>query len=203
VAAGLGRVCGIRAGGTLWCWGAETTVPTQVGTADDWTSIDVGDAHCGLRARTDLWCWGNNGLGQVGIGSEEWWVPEPTRVRPDLSWSAVATGFGHTCGIGQGAMYCWGWNGTGQLGQGYVTDPEEPGALVPLRVGLATDWVRVDAGGSRSCAIRHGGRLYCWGNGSAGDGSGAHSNDVPTLVDLDRWATVSVGELSTLGIRLV
>ena len=77
VRAGKDHSCGIRAPGTLWCWGRNrrgqlghdagvgtddvNAGPAQVGSASDWLSIGRGDEHtCGLRAPGTLWCWGDN-----------------------------------------------------------------------------------------------------------------------------------------------
>ena len=68
VSAGLhGQVCGIRAPGSLWCWGGGTGMPTRVGMASDWTAARVGDHRCGIRAGGSLWCWGDNWGGEIGI----------------------------------------------------------------------------------------------------------------------------------------
>jgi alpha-tubulin suppressor-like RCC1 family protein len=75
-------MCGVKADGTLWCWGSNTDgqlgdgttsprlVPTQVGAATDWVDVSAGDYHtCATRRTGGVFCWGNNLDGQVGDGT--------------------------------------------------------------------------------------------------------------------------------------
>ena len=73
--------CGTRRNGTLWCWGSDDygqlgngeragdrTVPTAVGTSNNWTILGLGYSHtCGTRHNGELWCWGRNDDGQLGL----------------------------------------------------------------------------------------------------------------------------------------
>ena len=61
----------------------------------------------------------------------------------------IAAGNTHTCAIlGDGSLWCWGRNSNGQLGIGNATDQPSP-----VRVGSATDWRSVSAGGGTTCAV--------------------------------------------------
>jgi alpha-tubulin suppressor-like RCC1 family protein len=68
------------------------------------------------------------------------------------------------------------------------------------------DWASVSGGGSHSCGIRHGGKLYCWGRdveGEVGDG-GANENAITTprrVGTFEDWATVSAGGSHNCGVR--
>lgn len=79
--AGAGHLCGIRADGSLWCWGennggrlgvgdnADRTSPTQVGGATSWKTVTAGNLFtCGTRTGRTVWCWGLNDRGQLGLG---------------------------------------------------------------------------------------------------------------------------------------
>lgn len=82
VSAGNGaNTCALRAGGALWCWGAnyggelgngnstQELSPVQIGTATSWTSVARGEGSgCATQADHTLWCWGNNFFGQLGLG---------------------------------------------------------------------------------------------------------------------------------------
>ncbi len=77
-----GHTCGIRGGGTLWCWGVnylgaagqptttqEVKQPTRVGTSAGWSGVVTGRYHsCATRTDGTLWCWGANPQGQLGTG---------------------------------------------------------------------------------------------------------------------------------------
>lgn len=198
VSAGASGTCGLRGAGTLWCWGDDvSTVPVQVGAAADWDAISVGTHRCGIRAGSQLWCWGSSYSGQVGDGTIGQ-VAAPTQIRPDLAWTAVATGSDHTCAIAGGGLWCWGLNTVGELGLGATASPEDDPTPTPQRVGDATDWTAISAGSAKTCGIRTGGRLFCWGNWYPGDGSASTSQNVPTEAQ-GTWLTVAVGTLHVIG----
>ncbi len=73
-----GFVCGLRALGTVWCFGADEDdlVPAQIGADEDWTWVDTGLARaCGIRSPGTLWCWGEGEFGRLGTGDA--WREEP------------------------------------------------------------------------------------------------------------------------------
>lgn len=79
---GNSNICAVKVGGTLWCWGGSnsfgelgygnftgSSVPLQVGSATNWSSVDVGYGQsCARRADNTLWCWGASSFGQLGVG---------------------------------------------------------------------------------------------------------------------------------------
>ena len=100
---------------------------------------------------------------------------------------------------------------TGQLGNGTTTDRSGP-----TRVGSATDWKLVSAGGfgflseeanefpGHTCGIRGVGELYCWGEnrlGELGIGSTAQANTPTREATASSWRAVSAGGLHTCGIQ--
>jgi alpha-tubulin suppressor-like RCC1 family protein len=126
------HTCGLRAGGALYCYGANdsgqlgvevpdpTLTPTLV-PGGPWRAVTAGWAHtCALDTGGALWCWGNNFTGQLGLGDEESRTA-PAKVAGDARWESVSTGYGlgFTCGVAtDGARFCWGENGAGELGDG-------------------------------------------------------------------------------------
>ena len=83
-----GYACGLRANGTVWCWGSNASgvlgdgttttrfCPVQVeddagtGFWTDWTSIQAGfRTTCGTRSNGTLWCWGEGTNGWLGDGN--------------------------------------------------------------------------------------------------------------------------------------
>jgi alpha-tubulin suppressor-like RCC1 family protein len=81
ISAGQSHSCGIRADGSLSCYGnnahgqlgdgttANRAAPVEVGVAKDWTMVSAGGAFtCGIRAGGDLYCWGDDQFGQLGDG---------------------------------------------------------------------------------------------------------------------------------------
>lgn len=111
-----------------------------------------------------------------------------------------AAGGEHSCGIKRGRLYCWGRNTWGQLGNG-----SRGGTVAkPQRVGNATNWRRVFAGGASTCGIRGDKRiLRCWGlnhRGQLGDGTRKYRLK-PTRVKGKNWRKADVGWFTTCAIK--
>ncbi len=197
VAAGQGHVCGIRAPGTLWCWGRNTDgqlaqgdsapvqlrAPTRVGTSSDWIDVDVGqDTTCGLRADGSMWCWGANNFGQAGAPPSSH-LATPLRVGADADWIEVRTDTFATCARkSSGSLWCFGRNVEGQLGLGDTVDRS-----TPTRVDVATDWVQIDVGRFHACGRKTSGAILCTGENRDGQLG---------LADRDRRSTFTEAALS-------
>ncbi|MCC6335117.1 MAG: hypothetical protein IT380_14150 [Myxococcales bacterium] len=86
--------CARKTGGTLWCWGnnsslqlgiglADLSLPAQVGTDTDWTYLFTGNSTTsGVRAGGRLFTWGGNSSGQLGVGSSLLYLSTPSLVAP-------------------------------------------------------------------------------------------------------------------------
>jgi alpha-tubulin suppressor-like RCC1 family protein len=205
-------VCGIRAGGQLFCMGKNAygelgdpvlTNPSllgftlkRVGTDTDWVEVSAGYDHtCGVHANSTLACWGSRASYQLGDGLGPSLVPKAIDV--GATYAQVDLGNDHACARKtDGSLWCWGANVYGSAGA--------PGSMmwaVPTRVGTDTSWTQVSAGGLASCAAKSDGTLWCWGyntSGQVGDGTNANRN-VPTqvltqpLLAATDWMDVTVG----------
>lgn len=178
VSAGAGHTCGVRAPGTLWCWGRNTmgqggqgsgspirlNEPTKVGARTDWASVSAGDDHtCAITTDGSLWCWGANHAMQLGLGDTDQ-RDEPVQVGTSTDWTLVASDTFNSCAINSDAeLYCWGRNLEGQLGLG---DTDDRG--VPSRVGPDTSWMHVACGRFHNCGQRPDGRVLCAGQNEDG-----------------------------------
>ena len=186
VGGGQGHTCGIRAPGTLWCWGRNSAfnlgigadagvnwgTPAQVGNAGDWTAFNLRqDGTCGLRSDGSLWCWGENTSQQLGFEGPSAEVPLQI---DGGDWAAIAPGTFHACGLRRdGRLSCWGRNQEGQLGL-----PQSPWST-PAEVAPERRWIRIYAGRMHSCGIAEPGDVYCTGLNSAGSlGIGAEPDRV-------------------------
>jgi hypothetical protein len=207
VAIGSTHTCGLRADGSLWCWGAGTHgrrgdgetedveprhTPTRVLAAsgiatpwNDWAEVGVGQFFaCGRRRHDDgshtIWCWGTRSGGVLGVGS---------------------------------GSACFPYQNTGgrpvQVLQDDGCHDEDPDA------GW-TDWDDLTTGSRHNCGRRDG-HLWCWGlrdDGRLGDGywdGGGNVGSRPRLVlssedddssdTWDDWTLVSAGAAHTCAIR--
>jgi len=93
----------------------------------------------------------------------------------------VSAGFDHSCAVtGNGGAKCWGYNRYGELGDGTTTNRTWPVAVQSLPSEIRA----IETGGGHTCAVAHGGDVYCWGGGGSGQlGDGTlESSLVPVSV---------------------
>ena len=162
------ETCAVRADGSLFRWGRFQLTPVQVGIDMDWATVSAGvSSSCALKRGGSLWCWGMNNAGQLGNGTTDptfTYAPDPARVMDGGAlWTRISVGGVHACAIrDDGALFCWGDNFVGELGDGTTTTH-----TTPVQVGTNLDWTFVSASlsGNRTCCVRVGGLLYCWGAG--------------------------------------
>jgi alpha-tubulin suppressor-like RCC1 family protein len=127
---GWSHLCGIRAGGAIWClgdnWegafgngstGHSDSMVQAIGA--DWKTVSAGYGFtCGLRADGTLWCWGVNDDRELGDATTAA-KSVPIQVGTDVDWTDVVAGASYVCALRQGgARWCWGNNADGQLGNG-------------------------------------------------------------------------------------
>ena len=177
VSAGGFHTCGLRADGSLDCWGypwdGQTSPPDPVGP---YTQVSAGGYHtCGLRANGSLACWGRSSDGQTS-------PPDP--VGP---YTQVSAGAYHTCGLkANGSLACWGYNAYGQ-----ASAPPD-------------SFSQVSAGGYHSCGLHADGSLACWGAGTTNSGDPHFGQAMPPpqlMTPLADQATASLapGDFDQLG----
>jgi alpha-tubulin suppressor-like RCC1 family protein len=105
-------------------------------------------------------------------------------------WKSVAAGASHTLALkNDGSLWGWGSNQNSQLGSaasGLGADFRS----APIRIGTASDWVFVFAGGDRSGAITRDGNVWFWGGTASQSGMRRLSGD-------QFWESAVLGEMGT------
>ena len=93
---GLGHQCGLKADGTLACWGDDADGQTTGVPTDRFRAFSVGWNHaCAIKDTGTLACWGSNLNGQTDA--------------PAGAYVQVAAGNTFTCAIrDDGKRVCWG-----------------------------------------------------------------------------------------------
>jgi hypothetical protein len=151
-----GFALGLRANGTLWAWGINTsgqlgdgTVVSRrspvsvVGGFTDWVQVGVGILHTlAIRANGSLWAWGSNGEGRLGDNTTANKSSPVSVVGGFTDWVNVDPGI-HSIGVrANGTLWAWGRNPAGGLGDGTITNRNSPVSVL----GGFTDWVDASAG---------------------------------------------------------
>jgi len=218
VSAGNSSAMAIRADGSLWAWGSNssgatglgitagnTPVPTRVGTDNDWELVSAGGANAvGIRDDGSLWSWGTNANGATGLGITAGNTLVPTRVGADNDWAFASAGGANAVAIrADGSLWAWGPNNEGVTGLGINTGQ----TLEPARVGDGYDWefVSLGSGSLHVAAIRADGSLWTWGINRFGEtGLGIATANIfePTRVGTGNdWISAATGGANTVGIR--
>lgn len=226
IAAGFGFMCARLATGEVWCWGENdrgqlgdgtrrhSVTPVAVKGVRDAESLALSyGLGCVLRSDNRVACW-NDERGAVDLAGLAPW-------RGRIAELAVS---GHICvRLRSAEVLCQGGNDRGQLGNGEggcEDDPADPcaprtrckprqickksDAFVPV-IGLK-DATALALGAGHSCAVRRGGRVSCWGDGSQGRlGLGEPVATITTapreLSDLTEVTALVAGGSSTCAVR--
>jgi hypothetical protein len=110
--------------GQLYTWGNNVhgqlgdgtlegkSIPTHIGTAEDWTAVSAGYQHTvALKSDGSLWAWGDNHDGRLGDGTAELRKDSPVQIGSDNDWAAVEAGDNHTVALKtDGSLWAWGGN---------------------------------------------------------------------------------------------
>ena len=144
----------INTSGELYAWGhnvdgatglglstGNTTVPTRVGTASNWTQVAAGYFHgLAINSAGELYSWGRNDHGRTGLGTEEGGTLTPVRVGTASNWTGVACGTSSSYAINSlGELYSWGDNFRGATGQGISGG----NTLLPAQIGKDVMWSKL------------------------------------------------------------
>ncbi len=139
--------CALRSGGTVSCWGYNSSgqlgnggtmsgpTPTTVQSLTNVTAIESFQRHtCAVRNDQTIWCWGNNPFGSLGYSGTLSTQAKPVQTSSGDFTGAirVAPGEWHTCAQkNDRTTWCWGHNKFAQLGTAAGTATDSP---VPLQI---------------------------------------------------------------------
>ena len=223
VSCGFQATFGIKADGTLWSWGhnssgalgnGSTTSRSSPGTTSgggtNWKQV----SGCLLQAAAikydgTLWTWGINTSGSLGDGSTTARSSPGTTAGGGTNWKQVAFGADYWAAAVKtdGTLWTWGRNGFGQLGTGNTTSRSSPGTTT----GAGTNWKQVACGYGMASAVKTDGTLWTWGynsfgqlgNGSSGGGTSSANISSPgtTAGGGTTWKEAGAGFFYGTGIK--
>jgi alpha-tubulin suppressor-like RCC1 family protein len=216
LSAGSSHSLGLRADGTAWAWGGNSSGTLGDGTAisksspvsvvggfSDWTQLSAGAGfNLGLRANGTAWAWGINNSGQIGDNTTVSKSSPVSVVGGFTDWTQLSAGDSHSLGLrANGIAYAWGFNGSGQLGDDSITARSSPVSVV----GGFTDWSQLNGGREHSVGLRANGSAWAWGLntfGQLGDASlTSRRSPVSVVGGFSDWTQLSAGGYHSLGIR--
>jgi alpha-tubulin suppressor-like RCC1 family protein len=185
VVAGENHTCARRAGGSVWCWGANNwgqigantgtnlnPVPVEVTLPPGRTATRIaagGRAACAELDDKTLFCWGGTGNNAV-IGDAV--------AQSDVGQFAVGGTQG--CAVKLGVIRCW------------TTGSTSGNPLQVLNLSKG-----VGVGGQHGCGIKNTDAVECWGdngNGQLGDGSTTDSVSGVPVAGLANVEALALGK---------
>ena len=157
VSAGPFHTCGLRADGTIACWGAhgdEERLTESTGLLDSppgsFSQIDAGHHHsCAIRQDGAVKCWGSMSIEGDDMPPEEKAMMEAMWAPPEGWFISVSAGFLFSCGVrDDNTAECW---GLAASFSDALTPPEG-------------EYTSVSVGGFHACGIRTDQTVVCWGS---------------------------------------
>jgi alpha-tubulin suppressor-like RCC1 family protein len=206
LAPGWSHTCALLEGGSIYCWGLNTS--GQLGTTKSGDSqnepvlvqalggdavwVTAGSAHtCAVLSDGSAQCWGGGSKGQLGNGGESY-AMLPSNVVDLANATEISSRGDHTCArLMGGSVACWGTNSNYQLGRN-VTD----NVTAPKQVaGVSASFV--GAGGTFTCGLRLGDGVTCWGSNQQGQSGIVKPGDswIPAKMDgTEDMTSLALGE---------
>ena len=181
--------CGVKADGSLWCWGEDfppgdgwrlpsAVTPIRVAPDQQWSDVSVG-AHrvCAMDVAGGHHCWGRNVDGRIG-------ADEPSRLLTphplSTKWQTLRLQGGNLCGI----------TDTGTI------DCVDGLSARPAFVSADPDWTAFTSSGSHACATDDQGRAWCSGMnlfGQLGNGVTDSTDGFVAVAEEGPWALLAAG----------
>ena len=189
VGAGENFTCALSDSGVVYCWGSKLYFTGQASSLQpreirdpsrpDFrvpriVQISVGGDHaCALTYKNRVICWGAsqdfNGS-QLGRGANsssfirklDYVVDGDASTNPLGGIVQVAAGGNHTCALNEsGSVLCWGDRSYNILGDGFNGGSRNYPDTVST--SSVSDVIQIDAGYTRTCALKLSGEVTCWG----------------------------------------
>ena len=207
----------LRADGTLWAWGENSSgqlgdgtvinrdTPVQVTGISDIVDFAAGGRHSLVLKRDGtVWGWGANDQGQLGTGTtDQGPVMTPVQVSGLTDVVAIVAGNIHSLALKKdGTVWAWGFNFYGELGNN--TPEAYYLSTIPVQVLGLTTVKTIVSGGHHSFAILNNGAVWAWGQnnyGQIGDGTTENAYAPVPVPGMTNVSSIAVNLYHTLALK--
>ena len=149
LAVGNNHSCVNRSSGGVYCWGDNSSSQAggSVAISGTVTALALGGNYsCALLDNATATCWGGLTLNVNDV-------------------TQIIAGDSHTCFIkSDKSIWCQGSRTSGALGDGFMSPQSVPAYINDT----ATDFTKIVSGRRHNCALKQGGTVKCWGEGTYG-----------------------------------
>lgn len=172
LAVGNTYLTALKADGSAWGWGTNTTgyvgdntttdrsSPTSVVGGHSFATVGPG---IGLKSDGTAWLWGDNSQGAVGDQSVTN-RSSPTSVIGNHSFRFVTRTSTFAIGLKADSTWAWGNAANGKLGQSGLTNRSSPVSVLGNH-----SFVFASVGGDHTVALKNDGSVWAWGVGTTGE----------------------------------
>lgn len=155
---GGGTFLALKGDGTIWAWGSNSggvggyvgdgtrinrTVPTQIGTDNNYIAISLESHALVVKNDGTMWGWGTNSSGQLCQPTATAAFSSPIQM-PGTGWVQCAASNGFSYGIKtDGSLWAWGDNGANELGGATAASAVSSPVQIPgtwIAIGTGPQW---------------------------------------------------------------
>jgi len=211
------RTVALKADGTIWGWGLNTSGQIGDNTATNksspvlvigqtlvhsFTSTIASSFNTTLILKSDntVWGWGLNTSGEIGDNTATT-KSSPVSQVGGHSFTAFGSGQSHSLGLkSDGNCWAWGIGTNGQLGDNTVTTKSSPVAVV----GAHSFTFIAQTSGALSYALKSNGSAWAWGigtNGQIGDNTATTKSSPTSVVGAHSFTKIAGGASHAIAVK--